>query len=147
MCHGVGEYMGRYEELGSHLSQNGLLMFGHDHGELGFLTVHINSYIMFNFDTCTYCAGTVCVHISKYVYMYHHVLACAHEIHVVGHGRSEGDRVYVEDIDTYVQDVIHHVELMKSDYPHLPCILMGHSMVHAHVQYMYIHVHKWGQCE
>jgi alpha-beta hydrolase superfamily lysophospholipase len=77
VCHGVGEYMGRYEELGSHLSQNGLLMFGHDH---------------------------------------------------VGHGRSEGDRVYVEDIDAYVQDVIHHVELMKNDYPHLPCILMGHSM-------------------
>jgi pimeloyl-ACP methyl ester carboxylesterase len=35
----------------------------------------------------------------------------------------------VENIDTYVQDVINHVELMKSKYPpHLPYILMGHSM-------------------
>ena len=37
--------------------------------------------------------------------------------------------MYVEDIDTYVQDVIAHVELMKNRYPQLPCILMGHSMV------------------
>ena len=35
----------------------------------------------------------------------------------------------MEDIDTYVQDVIHHVELMKDRYSQLPCILMGHSMV------------------
>lgn len=77
VCHGVGEHMGRYEELASHLAQNGIIAFGHDH---------------------------------------------------VGHGQSEGDRVHVEDVDTYVQDVIHHVELMKNEYPHLPCILMGHSM-------------------
>ena len=37
--------------------------------------------------------------------------------------------MHVEDIDVYVQDVIQHVELMKNKYPHLPCILMGHSMV------------------
>lgn len=35
----------------------------------------------------------------------------------------------MEDIDTYVQDVIHHVELMKDRYSQRPCILMGHSMV------------------
>jgi acylglycerol lipase len=46
----------------------------------------------------------------------------------VGHGHSDGERVHVENIDTYVQDVINHVELMKSKYPHLPYILMGHSM-------------------
>ena len=52
------------------------------------------------------------------------------DIHkIVGHGHSEGERVHVEDVDTYVQDVIHHVELMKNKYPHLPCILIGHSMV------------------
>ena len=47
----------------------------------------------------------------------------------VGHGHSEGERVHVEDVDSYVQDVIRHVEHMKGKYPHLPCILMGHSMV------------------
>ena len=46
----------------------------------------------------------------------------------------------VEDVDTYVQDVIHHVELMKNKYPHLPCILIGHSMVHCIYMYIIIHV-------
>ena len=32
VSHGVGEYMGRYEKLGETLAQNGILMFGHDHG-------------------------------------------------------------------------------------------------------------------
>ena len=54
-------------------------------------------------------------------------------VNIVGHGRSEGERVHVEDVDTYVQDVIHHVELMKNKYPHLPCILMGHSMVNLQI--------------
>ena len=36
--------------------------------------------------------------------------------------------MHVENVDTYVQDVIHHVELMKKEYPGLPCILLGHSM-------------------
>ncbi|CAI8010887.1 Monoglyceride lipase [Geodia barretti] len=85
VCHGVGEYMGRYDELGCHLTHSGVLVFGHDH---------------------------------------------------VGNGQSEGDRVHVEDIDTYVQDVIAHIELMRKRYPALPCILLGHSMgglVAAHV--------------
>ena len=47
----------------------------------------------------------------------------------VGHGRSEGDRVHVETFDTYVQDVIQHVERMKQEHPDVPCLLMGHSMV------------------
>ena len=47
----------------------------------------------------------------------------------VGHGKSEGDRVYVETFDTYVLDVIQHVEKMKQEYPDIPCLLMGHSMV------------------
>ena len=46
----------------------------------------------------------------------------------VGHGRSEGERVYVETFDTYVQDVIQHVERMKQEHPDVPCLLMGHSM-------------------
>lgn len=36
ISHGVGEYMGRYDELGAYLSQNGLLVFGHDHGKSTF---------------------------------------------------------------------------------------------------------------
>ena len=42
--------------------------------------------------------------------------------------------MHVEDIDTYVQDVIHHIEMMKNEYPHLPCILIGHSMVNVYAK-------------
>ena len=47
----------------------------------------------------------------------------------VGNGRSQGDRVYVETFNTYVQDVVRHVEDMKAQYPGVPSMLMGHSMV------------------
>ena len=33
ISHGVGEHMGRYEELGTFLAHNGILVFGHDHGK------------------------------------------------------------------------------------------------------------------
>ena len=83
------------------------------------------------------------IHICMYMYMYTctysvmcivwvHTLLSHASLYTVGHGRSEGDRVHVETVDSYVQDIIHRVELMKSDYPHLPCILMGHSMVHTY---------------
>ena len=49
----------------------------------------------------------------------------------VGHGRSEGDRVHVETFDTYTDDVIEHVERKMAEYPDIPCLLMGHSMVSA----------------
>ena len=57
----------------------------------------------------------------------------------VGHGRSEGDRVHVETFDTYVQDVIQHVERMKQEHPDVPCLLMGHSMVSTHCHALYAH--------
>ena len=50
----------------------------------------------------------------------------------VGHGRSEGDRVDVNSIDTYAVDVMTHVEQVKAEYPDTPCILLGHSMVCTH---------------
>ena len=32
LCHGTGEHMGRYEKLGTLLTENGFLVYGHDHG-------------------------------------------------------------------------------------------------------------------
>ena len=50
-------------------------------------------------------------------------------MHAVGHGKSGGERVYIEDFDTYVRDVINHVKEYKESYPEKPCFLMGFSMV------------------
>ena len=51
----------------------------------------------------------------------------------VGHGQSEGERVFVDSVDTYVKDVAQHIEEMRRRYPELPCLLMGHSMVSCYV--------------
>ena len=50
-------------------------------------------------------------------------------INTVGHGKSEGDRVHINNFRTYCDDVIQHVEDTKAEYPDLPCFLMGHSNV------------------
>ena len=41
VSHGFGEHMGRYEELGQHLATRGILMFGHDHGQLNNVLTHV----------------------------------------------------------------------------------------------------------
>jgi len=46
----------------------------------------------------------------------------------VGHGKSEGDRVFVNSADDYVQDVFQHTEHMKKKYPNLAVHIFGHSM-------------------
>jgi len=47
----------------------------------------------------------------------------------VGHGKSGGERVYIEDFSVYVRDVIKHIQDLKVQYPEVPIFLMGHSMV------------------
>lgn len=46
----------------------------------------------------------------------------------VGHGNSQGDRVHVESFDTYVQDIVSHIEDTKKQYSSVPSMLLGHSM-------------------
>lgn len=54
------------------------------------------------------------------------ILAFGHDH--VGHGKSLGDRVHINDFNTYVQDIINHVKDVKKAYSTVPCFLMGHSM-------------------
>ena len=59
----------------------------------------------------------------------------------VGHGQSDGERVQIDKVETYVRDVLQHVDLMTSQHAGLPVFLFGHSMVskifekQLHVQY------------
>ncbi|XP_076350970.1 monoglyceride lipase-like isoform X2 [Tachypleus tridentatus] len=46
----------------------------------------------------------------------------------VGHGRSEGARTLVGNLDNCVEDVFLHINKMKEKYPRLPVFLVGHSM-------------------
>ena len=46
----------------------------------------------------------------------------------VGHGRSDGKRAYIEDIDHYVEDVIDHCNTVSAKYPDLPIFMVAHSM-------------------
>lgn len=46
----------------------------------------------------------------------------------VGHGSSEGKRVYIESVDMYVDDVVQHSILLQEKHPSLPLFLVGHSM-------------------
>ena len=68
-----------------------------------------------------------------------HVLLCF----TVGHGNSEGDRVHVETFDTFVQDVVGHIEEMTAKHPGVPSMMLGHSMVSwASCYFTYVHAPK-----
>lgn len=45
-----------------------------------------------------------------------------------GHGRSSGSRVYVEDVDDYVSDVLQHTADVKANNKGIPTFIYGHSM-------------------
>ena len=55
----------------------------------------------------------------------------------VGHGKSDGDRIHINDFHIYVRDVVQHVELLKAKHPGLPVFIIGESMVCD--TYMYLH--------
>ena len=52
-----------------------------------------------------------------------------HVLFTVGHGKSDGDRVHIDDFQIYVRDLVQHIELLKAKYTDIPIFLMGHSMV------------------
>lgn len=46
----------------------------------------------------------------------------------MGHGRSAGERVLIEDFEDVVTDVHTVEEIARTEYPNLPVVLIGHSM-------------------
>ncbi|MGC4938506.1 lysophospholipase [Kribbella sp. DT2] len=45
-----------------------------------------------------------------------------------GHGKSDGDRMEIEDVDVMVRDLHLVVDRMRADHPGLPLVLIGHSL-------------------
>ena len=54
--------------------------------------------------------------------------AAVYGIDHVGHGRSDGDRVLVEDFEGVVDDVRRLDQTARAEHPGLPVVLVGHSM-------------------
>ena len=48
---------------------------------------------------------------------------------LVGHGNSSGERVHVTTFQTYVRDIVQHIEMLKQSHTDIPFFLLGHSMV------------------
>ncbi|GFR13503.1 monoglyceride lipase [Trichonephila clavata] len=46
----------------------------------------------------------------------------------VGHGQSEGIRAHIDTFDKFVEDVFHHIDLIRAKHPELDCFICGHSM-------------------
>jgi alpha-beta hydrolase superfamily lysophospholipase len=46
----------------------------------------------------------------------------------LGHGRSEGERVSIDDMEDLVADVHRVVEAARDEHPGLPVVLIGHSL-------------------
>ncbi|MFH9569832.1 lysophospholipase [Streptomyces sp. NPDC017230] len=54
--------------------------------------------------------------------------AAVHGVDHAGHGRSDGERVLIEDFEDVVTDVHTVAELARTAHPGLPVVMIGHSM-------------------
>lgn len=54
--------------------------------------------------------------------------AAVYALDHVGHGRSEGERVLIEDFEPVVEDFRLLEQAARADHPDLPVVLIGHSM-------------------
>ncbi|XP_077547838.1 monoglyceride lipase-like [Haemaphysalis longicornis] len=82
-----------------------LVFVAHGFGE------HCHSH---NYDTLAFAL----VRLGCYVFTHDHV----------GHGRSEGPRATIKSFDTYVDDILTHVDVRRTEFPDKPVYLIGHSM-------------------
>jgi acylglycerol lipase len=70
-------------------------------------------------------------HSSRYADLARQLVAkgiVVHAFDLRGHGRSEGDRVWVHDFEQYVDDLDVFVDRVRKAEPGLPLFLFGHSM-------------------
>ncbi len=70
-------------------------------------------------------------HIGRYEYVADTLLrhgAAVYGMDHLGHGRSDGERVLIEDYEDVVTDVRTVDERARADHPGLPVVLIGHSM-------------------
>ncbi|SEG60124.1 Lysophospholipase, alpha-beta hydrolase superfamily [Nonomuraea solani] len=70
-------------------------------------------------------------HIGRYEYVADRLVrhgAAVYGLDHMGHGKSEGDRVLVEDFEDVVTDVHAVEERARAEHPGVPVVVIGHSM-------------------
>lgn len=70
-------------------------------------------------------------HARRYDHVVERLIAAGAEVYAPdhqGHGRSDGDRVFIETFDDYVSDLAAAISLAADRHPGLPVVLIGHSM-------------------
>ncbi|SEN14263.1 alpha/beta hydrolase [Nonomuraea pusilla] len=70
-------------------------------------------------------------HIGRYEHVADHLVrhgAAVYGADHMGHGRSEGDRVLIEDFEDVVTDVHTVEERARAQHPGVPVVVIGHSM-------------------
>ncbi len=73
----------------------------------------------------------LCEHSGRYDYVTAKFNACGYSVYRFdnrGHGRSGGDRGYVENFHQFIDDAAKIAEMAKSENPRTPAFMMGHSM-------------------
>ena len=70
-------------------------------------------------------------HSGRYGNVVEHLVPLGYALYAldhVGHGRSEGDRVYVERFSDYVDTLATYVDMVSGWQPGVPVVMFGHSM-------------------
>jgi acylglycerol lipase len=73
----------------------------------------------------------LCEHAGRYDYVVDRLNACGYSVYRFdnrGHGRSGGDRGFVEDYEQFVDDADRIVALARQDNEKTPVFMLGHSM-------------------
>ncbi len=73
----------------------------------------------------------LCEHLGRYEYLTEKLNAHNFSVYRFdhrGHGKSDGERAYLEDFNCLVDDTDFMMERAKAENPGLPVFLIGHSM-------------------
>jgi alpha-beta hydrolase superfamily lysophospholipase len=70
-------------------------------------------------------------HSGRYGNLVEHLVPLGYALYALdhlGHGRSEGERVYVERFSDYVDTLVTFVDMVRAWQPGVPMVMFGHSM-------------------
>jgi acylglycerol lipase len=70
-------------------------------------------------------------HSGRYMNVVNHFVPAGYAVYGIdhiGHGKSDGERVYVDRFQDYVNTVKNYFDMIRNWHPDIPIIMIGHSM-------------------